>query len=280
MLRIAKTLFLVWISLLSMGQAPSTQSSNIVFSNTYCNRTNVAWTNGNGNGRIVIAKKGSPVTATPSDNTYYIPRDTFGKAASEIATDEFVVYNGSSNSVIVFGLESNTVYHFTVFEYNGAGSVFSYLTSNEPQDSVLTEWIDADFNIDTPHQCINVNAFDFMENTSQSGSESINYSWNFDDGTTSTASNPSHVYSTAGIYDVSLTATTTGCSHTVVKKDTVVPLPIPSFVLNVDSPNNDQIQCFYYASGATTSIGSPTARSICTPSCRRSNGCCAISVRR
>ena len=249
--RITKLLFLLGLSYLALGQAPSVQSSNILFSNTYCNRTNVAWTNGDGNGRIVIARKGSPVTATPSDNTYYIPRDTFGNAASEISTGQFVVYNGAGNSVIVFGLESNTVYHFAVYEYNGAGSVFSYLTSNEPQDSVLTEWLDADFTIDTPHQCFNVNSFDFSENATQSGSETISFSWNFDDGNTSTAADPSHVYTSSGIYDVSLTATTTGCTHTVVKKDTVVPLPIPSFILNADSPNNDQIQCFYNADGST-----------------------------
>ncbi len=46
-------------------------------------------------------------------------------------------------------------------------------------------------------------------NNSQNGNA---YLWNFGDGTTSTATNPSHVYSSAGIYDVTLIVSdTAGC---------------------------------------------------------------------
>ena len=244
------TCAVVCLSLLGFSQVPSTQSSSIVFNNTYCNRTDLSWTVGDGNGRIVIARKGQPVTASPTNNTYYIARDTFGDAASEISAGQFVVYNGDENSLIVYGLESNTVYHFAVFEYNGSGSIFSYLTTNEPQDSVLTEWLLADFSIDNPHQCEDGNLFSFTEGVTQSASATINYTWTFGDGALSYDADPTYSYSNYGIYDVGLTARTTGCAHTIVKKDTVVPLPIVNFVLNADSPNNTRTQCFFKADGS------------------------------
>src|SRR4029079_13644182 len=40
------------------------------------------------------------------------------------------------------------------------------------------------------------------------------YAWNFGDGTTSSAQNPSHVYAVAGLYSVSLTVTGSGGSNT------------------------------------------------------------------
>jgi PKD repeat protein len=45
------------------------------------------------------------------------------------------------------------------------------------------------------------------------------WSWDFGDGTTATAQNPVHVYTTAGKYSVSLTATNDGGSNTSTRKD-------------------------------------------------------------
>jgi len=48
---------------------------------------------------------------------------------------------------------------------------------------------------------------------------STSWQWNFGDGGTSTTQNPSHTYSTAGQYDVTLiVASTLGCADTIVKK--------------------------------------------------------------
>ncbi len=53
--------------------------------------------------------------------------------------------------------------------------------------------------------------------TDQSSGSPTSWSWDFGDGGTATTANPSHTYSTAGTYDVSLTATNAGGSNTVVK---------------------------------------------------------------
>ena len=241
------------LAIVGYAQTPSTASSNIVFSDTLCNRVTVSWSPGDGQGRIVIARKGTPVTSSPSDNTYYIPRDTFNTVPSQFATgDEHVVYNGSGNSVIVYGLEANTTYHFAVFEYNGSGSVFSYLTSGEPTDSVTTEYIFANFLIDKPHQCDSGNVFGFSENVQVSSGmsgASLTYLWNFGDGTTASGTDVSHSYANYGIYSPSLTVSTPGCIHQVVRKDTVAPVPKVDFQLTPDSLDNTQTQCFYYANG-------------------------------
>lgn len=251
MYRLLKLLVFLALGVPVLAQVPSVGSSNIVFSSTYCNRTNVSWDVGDGDGRIVVCRKGAPVVTNPTDNVYYIPRDTFGKAASKIGTGtgEHVVYNGSGNSVIVFGLESNTTYHFAVFEYNGAGSVFSYKTDDEPSDSVTTEWIDVDFEIDDAHQCENVNLFTFTADVTQSLNNPLQYNWAFGDAQSDTGYSVAHSYNNYGKYTVRLTATSLGCKGTFERIDTVAPLPIVDFYLDPNVNNNDTIQCYYNQDG-------------------------------
>jgi len=60
----------------------------------------------------------------------------------------------------------------------------------------------------------------------------VNWSWNFGDGSTSTDENPSHIYTTAGTFTVSLiTQDTTGCQSvfSMHKPLDVVPVPQASF---------------------------------------------------
>ena len=68
--------------------------------------------------------------------------------------------------------------------------------------------------------------------TNESSGDISGYSWDFGDGNTSTASNPSHVYTVAGSYTVTLTATGPGGSDTAVCGGCVVvsdpPPPPPS----------------------------------------------------
>jgi len=60
------------------------------------------------------------------------------------------------------------------------------------------------------------------------------WSWNFGDGSApNTTQNPTHTYGAAGIYQVSLTVTSsTGCDSTVKLPVTVYPIPVPAFTAN------------------------------------------------
>ncbi|CAN5637141.1 hypothetical protein BH11BAC2_BH11BAC2_11410 [soil metagenome] len=68
-------------------------------------------------------------------------------------------------------------------------------------------------------------------NTSSVSSGNIStWNWNFGDGTTGSTQNPSHTYSTAGTYNVTLFVTTAGgCSDSLRSQVTIYPQPTASF---------------------------------------------------
>ena len=96
---------------------PITNASNINFTLVGCDSYTINWTNGDGAKRIVVMSA-NPVVGTPTDQVGYTANATFGSGAT-IATNEFVVYNGTGSSASVNGLNVNTIYYVAVFEYNG-----------------------------------------------------------------------------------------------------------------------------------------------------------------
>ncbi len=85
-------------------------------------------TKGNGVKRLILAKKGSAVDASPADDQVYTANTTFG-SGTQIGTGNHVVYNGSDSVFTLTGLEAGNKYHFSVFEYNGTQEP-KYLTSS------------------------------------------------------------------------------------------------------------------------------------------------------
>ena len=91
------------------------------------------------------------------------------------------------------------------------------------------------------------------------------YSWNFGDGGSSTAQNPSHTYTSAGTYSVTLTATGPGGSDTAVCSSCIVvtdppppppPAPVAGFV-----PNSSGGEIPVTVSFSNSSIGDITGYS-------------------
>lgn len=68
------------------------------------------------------------------------------------------------------------------------------------------------FTVNTTNQCITGNSFVFTNTTSPAPSGTT-YLWQFGDGTTSTATNPTHTYTTAGYYYVQMIATYNGQNY-------------------------------------------------------------------
>jgi hypothetical protein len=108
------------------ASAPTLPSTNFSTRSIDGNRFIYEFVRGNGTQRVVIAKKGSPVTAVPVDGQTYTGNETFG-LGTEISTGEFVVHNGTANALWLYGLLPGTTYHFAVFEYNGTGTQTYYL---------------------------------------------------------------------------------------------------------------------------------------------------------
>ncbi|WP_340153605.1 PKD domain-containing protein [uncultured Marivirga sp.] len=76
-----------------------------------------------------------------------------------------------------------------------------------------------------------------FENTSQ-GDFLESFQWDFGDGTQSTQTNPSHLYDTAGTYNVQLTAlTSNGCDFTISQDVNIQPLASVAFEAEVACAN-------------------------------------------
>lgn len=79
------------------------------------------WTNGNGQKRLVIGREKSSKKAFPLDGLNYDASDVF-RNGDDLDNGNFIVYNGTGNSVNVTGLDENTDYVFRVVEYNQAAN--------------------------------------------------------------------------------------------------------------------------------------------------------------
>ena len=113
----------------TLAPSPTTNSSSIAFSGTTQTQTTLTWTSGDGTNRIVLAHDNATIDSNPVDTVSYTADPTFGNG-SQIGTGNYVVYNGSSNTVTVTGLSSGEKYYFQVFDYNGSGSATNYLTTS------------------------------------------------------------------------------------------------------------------------------------------------------
>lgn len=98
----------------------------------------LSWTDGNGDGRLVLAREGADPTATPMDGTSYAPDSRFG-AGSEIGSDNFVVFEGDSSAVRVTDLTPGADYHFAIFEYSGSGAKRRYQRGDRAQADQPTD---------------------------------------------------------------------------------------------------------------------------------------------
>ncbi|MEP0009761.1 MAG: LamG-like jellyroll fold domain-containing protein, partial [Balneola sp.] len=116
---------------------PGTPASNVQFSGTGLNEMTVSFTPGNGNKRIVIARSGTAVSATPVNGQSYTGNSVFG-SGTNMGSENYVIYNGTGSSVALTGLDNSTTYHFAVYEYSEYNGVTSYLTSSPTTGSNST----------------------------------------------------------------------------------------------------------------------------------------------
>ncbi len=117
---------------------PTTQASGIVIAGTNeVSLTGISWTDGNGAGRLVVAKAGSAVDSFPVDGADYTASATFG-SGTEIGTGNYVMHAGSGPfDTAGSSLTRDTVYYFRVFEYNGTlGTTVNFLTNTAADNPI------------------------------------------------------------------------------------------------------------------------------------------------
>lgn len=121
-------------SFVTLGK-PTVAPTSLTYSNIQGNFMTLNYTSGNGFGRIVIAKQGSPVDIFPADFTSYTAHSSFGNASAHLGNGNYVIQNntviGGNTSTSVSGLSVGQQYHFAIIEYNGTGAERIYMTGAE-----------------------------------------------------------------------------------------------------------------------------------------------------
>ena len=121
-------------------EAPTTNSSGIVFNAVGPDSVSLSWNNGDGDMRMLVCRVVGAVDHFPSDGTVYSASDTLGQG-DNLGVSNYVVYAGSGNSTTVRGLFPGFMHHFRLFEFNqnaNTGGHPLYMLCNSAQDSVLT----------------------------------------------------------------------------------------------------------------------------------------------
>ena len=114
----------------NVGTAPTVSASGFSTTAIVNNSMTIGWTRGNGNAVLVLARAYNPVNEIPGGATY-TANSAFG-TGTQLGSGNYVVYNGTGNSVTVTGLASGTNFYYAVFEYNTNPNSFlsSALTGN------------------------------------------------------------------------------------------------------------------------------------------------------
>ncbi len=103
---------------------PVTQASAVSFSSVASSSFTVNWNAGSGTNSLVVIKAGTAVAGSPIIGNTYTANAAFGSGQT-IAAGEYVVYNGTGNSVAVTGLTSGSTYHVAVFTFDNTGSCYN-----------------------------------------------------------------------------------------------------------------------------------------------------------
>lgn len=109
----------------TLPQQLTTDAEVAAVSDTSCS---LNFTRGAGSGVLVLARRGSPVTAVPASGQNYNANPVFGLGA-DLGDSTFVVAATAANNVEIQGLSPNERYYFAWFDYNGEGVTRSYLGS-------------------------------------------------------------------------------------------------------------------------------------------------------
>lgn len=208
----------------------------------------------------------SPAATTTYDVEYTLngcvvaASATVSIAPNPVASFTFV--NACTNALISMTNTSTGNIGTYEWDINNDGTI-DYSTANASHSFASAGLYDVNLNVITTDGCENnitqtIEVFEIpvanfnvstvclgndteFENISSTSSGSItSYSWDFDDGNTSTLENPIHSYTNTGSYDVTLTVTSNnGCTHSFTQIADVTTTPTANFTV--------ANECFYDA---------------------------------
>jgi PKD repeat protein len=142
----------------------------------------------------------------------------------------------SNNNILVNSTSNSSVNNFNNLN---PGDYSAEITSKGIIDKInfsISAGVNliADFTLDTDTAYLSNGGNINLTNNSQYAQ---NYTWDFDDGITSSSINPSHTYTTIGIYDITLLAQNTNCLTQKTKQITILSSPVVITSINDVSKN-------------------------------------------
>jgi len=188
----------------------------------------------------------TPLVSTITDETCFAMND--GSIQINNAGNDnwdLLIEDASSNVVINNTVNSDLSTFVSLAPGNYSARVFSKgIEDNFNFNIAPALSLIADFNFDQDTVYISqgstINLINLSQNTQT-------YSWDFNDGGTSTNINPSHTYTTIGNYDVTLTASNNNCIATKTKQ--LIVLTAPQVVTSVDKAKNTTIKLANFGNG-------------------------------
>jgi hypothetical protein len=116
------------VTSITTNAGPTEASKSISFSDIEGNGVTITFGVGNGEHQLIVARKGSPVTAVPVNGQTYTASTAFGQG-TEIAPGQFVLNFTGTNRTFA-NMDPSSVYYFRIYDFdmNSAGQTF-YLTS-------------------------------------------------------------------------------------------------------------------------------------------------------
>ncbi len=148
---------------------------------------------------------GSPATLTASGGNSYLW--SFG--------------NWAQPSIVLPSVQNNTPLWVIAYDINGCPGDTTFVVVSPFEEPVA--------NFAAPTICQGLSTT-FMDNSTLAEGQIVNWAWNFADGTLSTKRNPTHIYTSPGTYNVSLTVTSSnGCQSIFQQNIVVEPVPVADF---------------------------------------------------
>ncbi len=124
-------LTLLGVGLDNLATEPTSNPTNLTFSNVQAYTLAGAYTAGTGaENYLVLWSKNAPVSGTPMDGTSYQRGDIIGNAK--------VAYTGSSVSFVPRGVRANQSYYFSVSAFNGPAGFENYKTTTPATGTVTS----------------------------------------------------------------------------------------------------------------------------------------------
>ena len=122
---------LIAVGLDNLATEPTSNASNLTFSNVQAYTLSGSYTAGAGAEKyLVLWSKNAPVAGTPVDGTSYQRGDIIGNAK--------VAYTGSATSFVPRGVRANQPYYFSVYAFNGPAGFENYKTTTPATGTATT----------------------------------------------------------------------------------------------------------------------------------------------